>query len=227
MGTFMLVKILELADEKSDFILGEKRLGKVIDFLNGFTVSPKNNLLIVFDRKQYCLDVSEGKDLSCNIMSVLLNKSKNEFDAYKLFYKYLSDEYEDIKKKEVSLNIAFNGIYDSPICCAMATLYNIPGFVLDNTCFSSLIAFFYGYIFGFEVGQMKTLSALDLEKIFCKAKGSIEELNSLVNSQLDDKQQWDDFFIQYSINLKEKKGEDLDEIFYEKKQHCLNKHYFW
>lgn len=202
----MLVQIFEMVDEKSDDILGVKSLGKVIDFLNGFAVSPKNNLLIAFDRKQYCLDVSKGKDLSCNIMSVLLNKSKNEFDAYMLFYKYLSDKYVDIKKRKVYLNIGLNGIYDSPICCAMATIYNIPGFVLDNTCFSSLIAFFYGYIFGFEVGQMNTLPELDLEKIFYKAKVSIEELNSLVNSQLDDKQQWDDFFVKYSTNLKEKKG---------------------
>lgn len=223
----MLIQILKMVDEKSDDILGEKSLGKVIDFLNGFVVSPKNNLLITFDRKQYCLDVSKGKNFSCDIMSVLLNKSKNEIDAYMLFYKYLSEKYVNIKKRRGYLNIGLKEIYDFPISCAMATLYNIPKFVLNNTCFSSLIAFFYGYIFGFEVGQMKTLSELDLEKIYCKAKVSIEELNSLVNSQLDDKQQWDDFFAKYSTNLKEKRGEDLNDIFCDKKKNCLNKHYFW
>lgn len=223
----MLVQILEFVDKKSDMILGEKRIGKMIDFLNGFTVSPKNDLLITFDRKQYCLDLSEGKDLSCNIMSALLSKSKNEFDAYDLFFKSLNDKYEEIKKKEVSLNICLNGIYHPPICYAMAALYSIPGFVLDNACFSSLIAFFYGYIFGFEFCQMEKTSKADLENIFCSAEEIIDEINSLTNNQLDDKQQWNDFFIKYEIKLKEREGRTLGEIFREKKQNCLEKHYFW
>ena len=49
-------------------ILGEKRIGTVIDFLNGFAVSPKNDLLIAFDRKQYCVDVSEGKDFIMELL---------------------------------------------------------------------------------------------------------------------------------------------------------------
>lgn len=223
----MLVQILELVDKKSDLILGERKIGKVVDFLNGFAVSPKNELIIVFDRKQYCIDISQGKDLSCNLMSVLLSKSENEFDAYDLFYKYLSDKYEEIKKGGISLNISLNGIYNFPICCAMSTLYHIPEFVLDNTCFSSLIAFFYGYIFGFEVGQMKKTLKADLYRIFCKAKEIIEEMHLLINKQLDDKQQWNDFFMNYEIKLKEKEGKTLNEIFHEKKQNRTEKHYFW
>lgn len=223
----MLIQILEYVDKKSDSILGEKKIGKVINFLNGFTVSPKRDLLITFDRKQYCLDLSEGKDLSCNIMSALLSKSKNEFDAYDLFFKSLNNTYEEIKKRKISLNVCLNGIYHPPICYAMATLYYIPEFVLDNACFSSLIAFFYGYIFGFEFCQMEKMLEADLEKIFCRAKAIMEEMFLLTNKQLDDIQQWNDFFIKYEIKLKEKRGKTLDEIFCEKKNNCLEKHYFW
>lgn len=223
----MLVQTLGLVDLKSDSILGEKKIGKIIDFLNGLAVSPKNDLLIVFDRKQYCLDVSEGKDLSCNIKTVLLSKSKNEFEAYDLFYKYLNDKYEDIKMREVSLNIGLDGIYSPPISYAMATLYSIPEFVLDDTFFSSLIAFFYGYIFGFKFGQMKNQLEFNLERMFYEVKEIIEEINLLADTQLEDKQQWKDFFTKYEIKLRKKKGKTLDEIFHEKKQNCFEQHYFW
>lgn len=60
----MLTRIMNLVDKNRNFILGGKNLGELVDFLNGFAVSPKNNTLISFNRKQFCLDVSEGKDSS-------------------------------------------------------------------------------------------------------------------------------------------------------------------
>lgn len=223
----MLTRIMNLVDKNRNFILDGKNLGELVDFLNGFAVSPKNNTLISFNRKQFCLDVSEGKDSSWDIMSVLLSKSQNRFEAYDLFYRYMSDKYECVEKREASLDINLQGIYKPPICYAMATLYKIPKFVLDDVCLTSMIAFLYGYHFGVEAGKMPKLSETNLEKILQEIRGRMKQIDLLINTQLSGKMQWNDFFLKYSVNLEKIQGKSLEQIFNEKNRESSIRRNFW
>lgn len=225
----MLVELLNLVNLKSEYILGERGIERLNDFLNGFAVAPKSNWIIAFNRTQFCLDVSNGEDMSCDIKKVLKDKSKTTFDAYDLFYEYIDNRYEITKKNEKPLPLCLGNIYEPPVNYAMATLYHIPGFVLDCAIFSSLTAFMYGYFFNAKMGQLADIQCVNLDKMFYEIETVMEELDGLAGNQVDEKQKWDVFFLNYENELR-KMGNSLSRLFLEKKRQNLKegeRHYFW
>ena len=225
----MFTELMHIVDLESVCILKEKRIGRLLEFLSGYTVSPKKNINIYFNWKEICYELSEGRDCGCDIKKVFLDKGMDEYEAYHYFCRFFSDRYERIKKREDPVEICVDGIFDSPISRAVAVLYTMPGFVLEEETISSLMAFLYGYLFGIHISMASDVSEVNVEDTFRYAKAVVEELQALAGNCPDDEQGWNMFFAKYEMEL-EKRGESLEKLFLRKKkeyQGAREQHWFW